>query len=524
MAKVYSDHLFQLIKTLSKSEKRYFRLFASRLQSNENKKFLLLFDLIEKQRNYDEAKILKKARIINPVQLPNLKAHLYKQLLHSLKLYSASGSADIALRNLIDYTQLLYNKGLYEQSIKMLDRAKKLALLHDRSILLLDIIDLEKSIVLHTISEKNDNRVNRIIEEGEQVSSSIVNINTFSNLLMKLNSFYVKTGFIRNSREDKQVQEFFNSSLPAYDEKQLSFQEKLYLYLSYTSYYFFIQDFEKGYKYAKLYVELFDTHPDMRINKAEFYIKGLNTLLVANHKLSLFNEFEEVYKRLMKVTHIKGLVMTENLQMMLFRYKYMHKINHYYMMGDFTGGSKIISVVENELDRFALRMDKHDVLVFYYKVACLYFGASNFKRALVWLNKIINTRDVDIREDILSFARILNLICHYELNNIELVEYHLKSTYRFLRKKQGLYRYFVFIIDFMKKLNRTMQGKKLIKHFEELKEKLMTLEKQKYERRPFLYFDIISWLESRIENRPVETIIKAKAERRIKAQNKKPRL
>ncbi|HWY34537.1 MAG TPA: hypothetical protein VNX68_07815, partial [Nitrosopumilaceae archaeon] len=358
---------------------------------------MLLFDLIEKQKEYDENKILKKAEVIDPVQLPNLKAHLYKLLLQSLKLHNAGNSLDLQLRNLVDYTRILYNKGLYEQAEKMLDKAKKQAIEFDRSITLLDIIELEKNIISHSISVNNDARVNKIISETKQVSSRIENINLFSNLLTKLNSFYVKTGFIRNSSDYNKVREFFYSSLPEYDEKKLSFQEKLYLYYSYISFYFFVQDFEKGYKYAVRYIRLFDEYPEMVISKTEFYVKGLNNLLVAENKLFLLQEFEETYKRLMRVHHIQGINLTEHIQIILFRYKYMHKINHYYMMGDFTGGTKIISVVENELERFALRMDKHDVLVFYYKVACLYFGSGNFKKALIWLNKIINSKDVYLR-------------------------------------------------------------------------------------------------------------------------------
>lgn len=513
MANVHSDHLFQLVHSMSKSEKRYFRLYASRLQNNENRKFIQLFNLVEKQRIYDEARLLRKAKDLNPAQLPNLKAHLYRQLLQGLKLHNASGSIDIQLRNFVDQARILYNKGLYVQCIRLLDKVKKQAVSYDRSVILLDVIELEKSALSHTVSVNNDERVNRIIDETRQVASRIGNINVFSNVMLKLNSFYVKNGFIRNHMDLKKVQDFFNSSFPPYEEKKLSFHEKLYLYNSYVSYYFFIQDFERGYRYALKYIQLFDESPEMIINKTEFYIKGLNHLLVAQHKLFLLKEFGESYKRLMKVHNIKGINLTESIQMMLFRYKYMHKINHYYMMGDFTGGTKIISVAEHELDRFALRMDKHDVLVFCYKVACLYFGAGNFKKTLVWLNKIINSKDVDLREDILSFARILSLICHFELNNIELVEHHLKSTYRFLLKKQGLYKYFVYIIDFMKHLDKHTQGKKLIRQFEELKEKLMMLEKQKYEKRPFLYFDIISWLESRIEGKSVETIIKRKVSR-----------
>ena len=57
-----SDHLFQLVHALSKSEKRYFRVYASTHQKNTGKKFIHLFELIVKQKNYDEKKILKLAR------------------------------------------------------------------------------------------------------------------------------------------------------------------------------------------------------------------------------------------------------------------------------------------------------------------------------------------------------------------------------------------------------------------------------------------------------------------------------
>jgi hypothetical protein len=180
------------------------------------------------------------------------------------------------------------------------------------------------------------------------------------------------------------------------------------------------------------------------------------------------------------------------------------------MMGDFTGGTKIISVAESELDRFASRMDRHYVLLFYYKVACLYFGAGNFKRSLLWLNKIINSKDVHLREDILSFARIMNLICHYELGNIELVEHHIRSTYRFLLKKESLFRYHKYILVFMRNLTKETQGKRLIRRFSELKKDLLPLEDHPYEKRPFLYFDIISWLESKISGKTVQEIVKEK--------------
>ncbi len=516
MHTVSNDSLFLLIRSLTKSEKRYFKLFSSGMQQRKDKQLIRLFDLVERSRTPDREKILSKGKGINPRQLHNLKAQLQKQVLKSLVLFHSGASIDLQLRERIDLATVLYNKGLYRQCLRTLDLAKRSARANDRPLALLDIIDLEKVALGHTTGEYNDKRVNRIIAETKAVSSSIQNINLFSNLLVKVNSFYVKLGFVRNRDDFNAVRTFFHRNLPGHDEKKLSFREKIFLYSSCVSYYFFIQDFKKGHGYARKWMEAFRERPAMIAAEFEMYIKGLNCLLSAQHKLFLFREFEETYKELMRAHSIRGVHLTENIQMLLFRYKYLHKINHYFMMGDFTGGTKIISVVESELDRFALRLDKHHVLLLYYKVACLYFGAGNFKKAIAWLNRIINSLDVDLREDILSFARILNLVSHYELGNLQLVEHHIRATYRFLLKKEERFLYHRYILRFLKNLSQDIRGEKLIREFSKLKRDLLPLEHHRYEKRPFLYFDIISWLESKIHGVPVERVIKEKAEKKIR--------
>lgn len=518
MAKVRSDHLFHLIKSLSKSEKRYFKLYHSRLKGAENRKFIRLFDLIERQKNYNEEKILQKERSFKPVQLSNLKAHLYKQILQSVKLCNSAMAVDGEIRSLIDYAQLLYNKCLYTQCVKLLDKAKKQAIRNDRSVLLLEILDLEKLVVSQTIAGNNEKRVSTLISETEQVAESIKNINIFSNLSIRLNSYYTRTGFIRNKKDYEKVKSFFHSSLPEYQEEKLSFHEKLYLYYSYVGYYFFIQDFGSGYEYAKKWVELFDRHPEMILPKLEMHIKGINHLLVAQFKLMKYAGFMATKKKLSEIPRLDGVTLTDHLQLILFKYSYVHEINRHFMKGDFTGGLSLISTIEHGLERFTSRLDKHYVLIFYYKIACLCFGSDRYREAIQWLNRIINSRDADLREDIHSFARILNLISHYELGNTDLVEYHIKSTYRFLLKKGNLQEFQKIILHFLKRLSRDITNENLVENFSELKEQLLPLAANPYEKRAFIYFDIISWLESKIEKRPVEEIIKEKARRRIERE------
>ena len=83
MPKEKKDTLFTLIKSLKKSEKRYFKTTETK---QEDTKFIRLFDLIDKQKEFDENKILKKEPSIKPEQLSNLKAHLYNKILQSLRL------------------------------------------------------------------------------------------------------------------------------------------------------------------------------------------------------------------------------------------------------------------------------------------------------------------------------------------------------------------------------------------------------------------------------------------------------
>ncbi|MEX2336085.1 MAG: hypothetical protein WD555_02300, partial [Fulvivirga sp.] len=72
MSKEKSDALFNLIKSLKKSEKRYFRIMVSHDERNGGRKYIRLFDLIDEQPEFDEEGLLKKDSEINPAQLSNL--------------------------------------------------------------------------------------------------------------------------------------------------------------------------------------------------------------------------------------------------------------------------------------------------------------------------------------------------------------------------------------------------------------------------------------------------------------------
>ena len=510
MSKQKSDTLFQLIKSMKKAEKRYFKLSGSRDDSTLQTKYLKLFDLIAMQKDFDEDAIIKKANFIASGQFSNLKANLYKKVLQSLRQFNSQSVLDLQIRELIDYAQILFNRSLYKQCDSMLKKAKNLAKRSDNMELLLEILKWERHVLSQVLASDDKHRANNIIEEVQMVNNRINKVNLFTNLRLKLNSLYLNIGFIRSEEDFKNVQQIFRSSLPNYDENTLSLSEKMNLYSLYADYYFFIRNFEQAYVYAKKSFELFDSK-SLIYSRLENYIKVLNSLMIAQARLFKYDEFIKSKRTLRSLRSLPAIAINENINKKLFKYTYVHEFNAIFMRGDFKHGVALINKIKPNLELYIDALDNHSRIILYYKIGCLYFGNDDFKEAISWLNRIINSENVDLRKDIHGFARILNLISHYELGNTDVLEYFVRSTYRFLLKKEELHQYQKIILNFLKRLSGNISDKEMMERFETLLRQLRPLVNNPFEKRAFIYFDIISWLESKIQGSSVQKIIKKKA-------------
>ena len=109
----------------------------------------------------------------------------------------------------------------------------------------------------------------------------------------------------------------------------------------------------------------------------------------------------------------------------------------------------------------------------------------------------------------------MNLIAHFELGNEQLVEYQIKSVYRFLLQMEDLHAVQKEIFRFLRR-TPGMRKNVLMDEFRNLHAKLSKLQEDPFERRPFLYLDILSWLESKLENRTVADIIHEKFLERLR--------
>jgi len=505
----HNDALFVLIKTLTKAEKRHFQLYAGKNKPNGEILFVQLFNAMDKQKIYNEDQLFKKVPGIKKQQLSNLKAHLYKHLLTSLRLLYKQKDPIIELREQMDYARVLYDKGIYNQSLKILARIKVQAKERQEIMLCHETIEFEKLIESRHITRSLENRAELLSAESRQISQQLFNISYLSTFSLRMYGLYLKLGHARDEKDAAMLKNFFEHNLPVAPSRQMSFYEKIYLYQAYCWYYYTLQDFVMYYRYCQKWVDLFAEYPALKQTDPALYIKAMHNLLTAHFYTSNQVRFAKELPALEKFIKQGEAGFDENIQSAAFVYLYTAKINKHFLEGTFKDGLKLVPQINSRIAALRLKIDQHRVMVFYYKIACMYFGNGDNRQAIDYLNKIINLHVGSLRADIQCFARILHLIAHYELENYSLVEFLIKSVYHFIARNKDLGQVMEEIMKFLRK-NLYANPKELHAAFINLRERLIALSKNPYEKRSFLYLDIISWLESKIEGKPVQAVIRKK--------------
>jgi hypothetical protein len=508
MANRFSDALFHLVHSLEKSEKRHFKLYIKRSSSKEDLKIIQLFDALDKMEEYDEAGLLKKLTDNSKTKLANLKTHLYRELLASLRLLKTGENVDLQLSEHLDNARILYNKGLKQQSLRIIEKAKEVAKANQKFNTLVQLISLEKKIETLHITRSSTDKTQMMADEALEISAHIDRVTRLSNLALLLYRWYVINGHSRNEVDEKDIKVFFKNYLPKDLTLINGFYEKLYLYQSYCWFAFIRQDFLMYYRYAQKWVDLYKADPNLKTIETGHYIKGMQALLNAHFDLRNFKKFDETLREFEEYEKTPKAQVHDNFRTHTSIYINSSRINGHLMKGTFKAGLKLVPLIEERLSEYALYVDQHRILVFNYKIASLYFGSGDYNKAIDYLHRIMNG-PLDLRIDLQCYARLMHLLSHYELGNYEILDSLSKSVHRFMEKMKNLTKVEEALFKFLKNSFEESPDK-IKKALEKLLNEIKHLENSRFETRSFAYLDIISWVESKVNNKTMEEVVTTK--------------
>ena len=508
MAIAQSDLLFNLIKSLNKSEKRLFKLYVNRLSSNEEGLFLQLFTLMDKADVLDDEKIQKKLSLNSGNQYSNLKRHLYSQIVKSLRLSNLSKNTAVNLREQMDYASILYDKGLYEQSLLLLERIKGQCLEANYMLQYLQILELQKKIESRHItrSRKVRNRIENIVKESQEMRATISRTSALSDLSLNTQGLYIKHGFARNTKDEDMCKIYFESNAPVYRDDEASFYEKILWHQSNVWYHYMCLNFKQSLNHARRWVAAFEEQKQMLSFDPDLYMRGMHYTLTNAFYLGardLFNEMIEQYKSFRKDMSPQ---FSHNSEIIDFVYFNNALLNEMIINNDYKSFDQLQEDLIRQLGEYDNMLDQHRVIMFYYKMAMILLYEGKYSEALDHLNRIISTQEEPLRSDILCYSRLLHLFCHFGLNNFDLLPALLSSVRNsFINNKihtQSLEAMFVFLRKAIKAMNFGINDE-----IEELQKKWHKLFKIKYEELPLIYFDFENWLRSQSFNLSIEKTI-----------------
>lgn len=510
-----SDKLFALIQSMSKQEKRYFRMHAESVQARSGTKdYLLLYEVISRQKQYDEDAVrhaLKNHKNLLK-RFAVLKHYLYEQILESLCSYNSELTVDIALTGMMRKGEALLERALYDQSQKILSRAKAMAYKYERLPLLVMLLRLEMRM-------QAGKGMRAYAEEERRILKQLKNQNNYRRLADSIIKIETTVHYLKDKGSVRRLQRIMKNTLLEREDRALSFDARIWFCYIQDLYSRYLHDTPRSLRFAGRFVELMEENPAQIRMRPLNYLSSLNNLSIIQMRLWLIDEYLLTQKKVKEISTLPGVKLTRETEM--WRFAFGSAIEFTYNLNSGTTGQPaFIRKVEQGLVKYGNMIPHAFRMVIIFDMGHHYFMEKQYRKAMVWLGKITNENFGTTREDTQVFSKILMLLCYYEEGH-GLMDHIVRSTYRFLYKKKRTYRFETVFMEYIKKISRAGNASMINKLFAAFRAELLELEKDPVEREASTHFDFISWLDSKLQRRAFAEVVREKFEaKRLEA--KKP--
>lgn len=504
-----NEPVFELVRSMSKAEKRNFKLYCSRISGNLDAKFVQLFDHLDSAGEYDEQRILAECPI-SKVQLPNVKAHLYRQILTSIRQLEVHHDEIIELHENMDFVRILFDRGLYRQAGRLLEKVREQAAMLEQHGVTLEAVEAENKLDLMTAARDMTIASDIARRRVGEACSRIENQSELQNTFTRIYSLYLQLGYARTQKDLDLIKQYFRPRIELYSGmvQSMSFLEKFYFYQAAAWLYYIQHNFVLSYRYSIKWVELFNDNPRMKKVMYDDYLKGQSQIFEGLFMMRKYRHFADKLSRLEAELDQMGRLNT-NAMILGNRIVYVNKMNKCFIEGEFGKGLEMVGQIEEFTERYSSHLGVHNRMFIYYKIALLHFGNGDYLRCMDYLSRITSTKNPQIRRDLQCFARILNLIASYEAGIDHNLDYQIRSVYSFLVKMNDMQAVQQEMLAFLKRLN-TIYADEWKDELQRLHSRLKPYENHPYERRTFYYLDLLSWLESKISGKSMGEVIRRK--------------
>ena len=456
---ILKQFLFDLIKSLSGSEKRYIKLST---EFREESNYTRLFDCYERMRSCNETVIQKEFKgeaILNQIHVA--ENYLYKAILKCLRNFYADSSIEIEIKNQLNDVEVLYRKGLYRQCKSVLTHIEKSALKYEKHFALIEVYNWYSE--LREVMADNKSLPGHVTVYQNELNS----LNAYKNIIeyKKISSdlfFNLRSGeMYREKDQMRETEKIILSSLLQSEAKATTFRSKISFYQAHDTYQTIKGNKERAITYQQKIISLLEKKPHQIQKNPLFYLISMNTLAIGLTTIKQYDEAVHTIQKLRASTKSFSIKNNIDWQTKLFTITNFLELDVYIKSNNFTKGIALIPQIQSELGRLQKHVSPIQELQFGFAFARLFHANKKYKEALRWINKLLNNPNKELCADIYCCARMLQIIIYYETKDWEMLPFAIINTTRYLKSIKKQYRAEIALLAVMRKLEDVEKSKEL---------------------------------------------------------------
>jgi len=483
--------LLELIAAMTANEKGYFVKSAGGFTKQQPQTYIQLFHLIDKHGFESDAKVREKLGA-DKTNIHSVRNYLYKQLLKSLRAFHSEKNTQFKIREMLDYAEILSEKGLLKQSQHFTDIGISLSdpvtlpayqiIFQTHQIQLLRFYDEAEKI------KKTDDIVLSITESADIIKHAYVTRQGLTKAL-----FYVNTYFpLRNQLIKLEVYQLLHelTSLPDTEKQNYRFRNSRNAALSLL--YRLLNDWDNALFYQEKTIRIFEEMQPQLLNR------NIPAIGAYYNYISLFinkgdrNNYRRQLEK-MRSLPVSGKAEEHYLKAVI----YQLQLDDIIFNKDIAAGKNIVDEVNVFLqEKHPIVSIYHDTLI---RLAAYFIYDKNYVDALGIINKLINS---NFNHPLRSFAvhvKLLNILIHFELNNFLLLPGLIRSVYRFMMQQELKYEIEKAILNFFRRSFVVTNPAQLDKELEKLFQQLQDISNDAYEQQALLsFFDYRYWIAGKL--------------------------
>lgn len=416
-----TDILHTLVQRLSDRERKYVIAFA-KLGHRPADKALRLLELLSKMPEYDERRLKLKFE-----NLASARHQLRALIMRALRADRDSRNTDSLIRALIEDYEIYYEKGLYAEAYRSLNKAQALAVQHQNPARMLEVLHWQKHRVLEL--ERAD-LVNIMESQIELVNKALAQ---YTHQVGVFNDYHWIFAQMRTEDRKIEPKAALTDYLAMARDPSLPFQTRLYAYQLAA---FFARTQKDFPQTLKVYQELFvfwEEHGEITSEMG-----GMYKILLANYAVHLFAvgdhaRVRELLDRIAAKQYTNFNDEAETFQNVA-NIRILLQLNA--LSKD--GLDELLKEIEEGLDRYADKVNAARQFAIWYNIMLIHLIHGEYAKANVWIDKIVEHRRFKVRLEVQYITRILQLIVYDELGLWDLPDSMVAALRVFLGRHSRL--------------------------------------------------------------------------------------